>query len=119
MTATYDASHGTDRDWVRHLIGDTDTTSPKLQDETIDAILADEAITGQARKYLAAASALATLRAGWSSLGSGVIEKQVSSLRIKYGADESAVKALDMRIAELRNRGAYLSTTRARAFKVL
>ena len=39
MTATYDPSLPTNRDHLRQLLGDTDTASPLLQDETIDAKL--------------------------------------------------------------------------------
>lgn len=40
----------TDRDWIRFVIGDTDSTDELLQDEEIDA-----AITNEGNKYAAAA----------------------------------------------------------------
>jgi hypothetical protein len=119
MSATYDSSLGTNRDWVRLLIGDTDTASAQLQDEEIDAILAEEPATGQALKYMAAARALGALHAGWSSQGAGVMEKQVSRLKIKYGVESGASKAVQAKIDELRARGAHLGTSTSRVFKVV
>jgi hypothetical protein len=48
MTATFDAALTTDKDRVRWHIGDTDMSAPKLQDETILAVLIDEGDVGHA-----------------------------------------------------------------------
>lgn len=39
MSATYDDTLPTDRDWVRHELGDTDIAAPLRQDETYDALI--------------------------------------------------------------------------------
>lgn len=110
MAATYDTSLPADRDHVRFLIGDTDTSAALFQDAELDAVLEEETATGKALKYFAAARALGILQARWASAGKGVVEKQVSKLRIKRGVDQSSAEALDKRICELRERGAYLLT---------
>jgi len=114
MTATYEPSLPTDRDWLRLTIGDTATASALLQDEEIDAVLTEEA-----NKHLAAAESLSILRTRWNSQGAGVLTKQVSKLRISYGTDSSAAEALDARIKQLRARGAYLLSPTPGVLKVL
>lgn len=75
MSATYDPTLATDRDWCRFLVRDHDMAAPHFQDEEIDAVLVDEG-----DKYLAAS------RLGRALLGrvGGAIEKQVDDLRLKY-----------------------------------
>jgi hypothetical protein len=94
---SYDPSLGTDRDWVRLLIGDRDIESAKLQDEEINALLREEP-----NKYLAAA------RAGELILGSrgGVTMKTVSDLSIMYG--DSPTSSYRAHINVLRQRGIRL-----------
>jgi hypothetical protein len=109
MSATYDPTLPTDRDWVRFLISDTDVVAnAQLQDEEIDAVVADETATGEALKYYAAARCLSVLFQRWTSSGHGVIEKQVLQLRIRRGMNESAVIALQGLICDFRKRGADL-----------
>lgn len=117
MAASYDSALPTNRDHVRFLIGDTDTSAPKLQDEEIDAVIEAETATGAALKYYAAARCLSVLYARWAGKGAGVMEKQVSKLRIKRGIDQSAGEALDALICELRERGAWLLRDAPRAIE--
>ena len=100
MAATYSPSLPTAKDWVRFLIGDTDTTASLLDDQEILAVIAEEE-----NKYLAAASCLESLLVRWSSSGRGIVEKQASKLRIKRGVDQSSVAALEEAIARLRATG--------------
>jgi hypothetical protein len=101
LTTTYDSSLSTNRDWVRFLIGDTDSSDYQLQDEEIDAILVE-----QSNKYLAAARALSGLQGRWAGVGRGVAEKQVGRLRKRWGGVEgSNAVAISDRIAELRQLG--------------
>lgn len=98
MSATYNASLPTDRDWVRFSIGDrglTNAGSPgfaitgaKLQDEEINAVLLEEQ-----NKYLAAA------RCGEVILAQSrdVIEKVVDDLRLKFGTDPKSAYRTHLR----------------------
>ena len=103
---SYDSTLPSNRDWVRFLIQDTDTTAHLITDDEIDAVLADQIATGEATKYYAAADCLSVLLAKWMGAGRGVVEKMVSKLRIEYGADTSATEALQAQIADFRRRGA-------------
>lgn len=117
MSATYDPSLTTDRDWVRFTIGDhafTTEAAANLQNEEIEALLADEE-----NKWLAAAEALDFLRVKWASAGAGVLEKQVSKLRIKKGVDQEASAALKDRVDELRARGARRASPPSTVFRSL
>jgi len=105
MSFSYDLSIPTERDFVRLKIGDTDPTSVSLQNEEIDALLADAGLvysTGPARKYSAAATALGMLLTRWASAGKGVVSIQVSRLNIHQGVDQSAVQAIEAEIASLK-----------------
>lgn len=124
MSATYDSSLSTDTDWVRFLIGDYDqnaetVTSPFFSNEEIAAVITEEGGSGDHVKYYAAATCLAALYTRWAGKGKGIMEKQVSRLRIKYGADSSAAAALQARIRELREKGAYVQMTSPEVFGVL
>ena len=114
MTATYDANLLADLDLVRFLVNDTDVDNAQVTDEEITATL-----TAELNAYLAAARVLGGFHLKWASLGSGVKEKMVDDLRIKYGADISISDMLKRHISELRARGAYLSTSRSRTFRTL
>lgn len=114
MSATYDSSLPTDKDYVRFLVRDTVPATAQLQDEEIAALLTEEG-----NKYLAAAAALESLLTGWSSAGRGVIEKAVGKLRIRRGLDESADGAIRRYIDQLRTKGADLTVTPSKIFKVL
>lgn len=97
MSATYDASLPTDKDWVRFLVGDRTVSSAVLQDEEIAALLVEEK-----NKYLAAARAGETILARTQ----GVVSKQVDDLSISFG--DSAESAYRAHIKSLRERGATL-----------
>jgi hypothetical protein len=106
---SYDHTLGTDRDWVRFLIGDhpKDLTKAVLQDEEINALLSEEQ-----NKYYAAAMAgdIVVARLG------GAVSKQVGELGITYGdSPESAYRTY---LTNLRYRGARKSCKTA-AFKVI
>ena len=94
MPATYDPTLPTDMDWVRFLIGDRNTTTPKLQDEEINAVLAEEA-----NKYLAAA------RCGEQIIaqGQGAVSKSVDDLSITFG--DSKESAFRDHLQKLREKG--------------
>ena len=119
MSATYDNTLATDRDWVRRLIGDTSVTSPAalFQDEEIDAVLAELAATTVsvpvALKYFAAAQMvdmLHTKSAGSGAFVGGLMAKRVGDLARSWGVSASTSAALDERARELRRHGARLLT---------
>jgi len=85
-----------------------------LQNEEIDALLTEEE-----NKWLAAAEALESLRVRWAGSGQGILEKQVSKLRIRQGVDQGADAALVSRIDELRARGARRATPAPFVFRSL
>lgn len=120
MPATYDTTLPTDRDWVRRLIGDVNVVTPMLQDEEIDAALAERA-AHQARKYLTAADVLSFLHTLWMSRGKGVASKKVERLAIVYGtgAGINVDAAVQEKIHELRRRGAFLLSARPRPFRMI
>lgn len=97
-----------DKDWVRLLIGDTDTTDEALSDDEITAILGEEGASGTSLKYFAAAMALDILAASWASKGRGFAEKQVGKLRKRWGVGGGRITLKDY-AASLRARGARRS----------
>ncbi len=116
MSVTYDPSLSTDKDWVRLLIGDRDTsfkadgTTPKatLDDNEILALLVEEP-----NKYLAAARAAGLIL----NRTRGMISKQVDDLRITYGDDpESSYRK---HIEKLEARGNELLRDNSRFFRAL
>lgn len=99
MAATFDASLSTNKDWVRYLIGDTDTGNAYVQDETIEAVLGEEN-----NKYTAASR---VARGIYMRLtGGGTLEdRKVGETRIRYQAAQRFKQTAD----ELKNRGsAYI-----------
>lgn len=102
---TYDTSLGSDKDYVRFLIGDTESPFI-LSDSEISAVILEENCTGKARKYFAAASCLSALQSKWIAKSKGYSEKQVSKLRIKWGSNSQSSSIKD-RINELREEGSY------------
>lgn len=119
---SYDSALETDKDWVRFLVGDVDMTRPKLQDEEIAAILAEEAANNTAGvhvKYLAAARALETLVARWQVQGAGVVSKQVGELTITRSAGLSGAQAAADQIKCYRVEAARLLLPKPRPFAVL
>ncbi len=98
MSATYDPTLPTDLDWVRFLTGDRDVIAPRLQDEEITALLAEEK-----NRYFAAAQAGEMILAK----SGGLVEKQVGDLRLRWsdGGSENAYRAY---LRLLRERGAEL-----------
>lgn len=124
MSFTYTAGADTDLNWVRFLIGDTvDTaTSPAtFQDEEINLVIAEESVeaSGQSLKYFAAAAMLGVLLIKFGSMGKGLVSKTVSRLSKTWGVDSTSEKAISDRISYLRQRGAWLLTSRSRIFQVL
>lgn len=120
MSFTYIPSLPANLDWVRYLIGDTDSTNVRLQDEEILAIIAEETSTGKALKYFAAASALSTLHLRWSSAGGGLAEKEVDGLRLRWqGSTNIGINNVADRIKELRMIGARLLLNSPKMFRGL
>lgn len=112
MAATYDNTLPTDRDWVRFLIRDTNTTTPIFDDNEIDAVLDLKllSITSPAARYFAAAELLSAAHTAWMTKGRGVASKKVSQLSISYGTGVgiNIDAAIQARIKELRITGAHL-----------
>ena len=106
MAKSYDASLGTNRDWVRFLIGDNVATMA-LADEEIDAIIADETSAGDALKFFAAASAVEAMYALHKAGRKGVVDRQISKLRLRFGEDVSAANAVAKAAADFRVKGAF------------
>ena len=110
MTATYDDSLATNKDYVRFLAGDRGTatgvgdniTGNHVSDEEIAALLTEELDS----KYLAAARVCGLI----ISKGQGAVSKTVGNLAISFGdSPESAYRA---HMQELRERGAELLLSR-------
>lgn len=122
-TYTYDPALSTDLDHVRFLVDDTDVStasSAQLSDEEILAVIAEQNATGKALKYFAAGRCWQVLASRWSSSGSGITEKQVGRLRIKYGIDGSAAEIAAHHAKRLFAKGAMEQTTYASTvFKAL
>ena len=78
MTATYDPSLPTDKDWVRFFVGDM-TATMTLSDEEILALLAEPEYPN---KWLAAAAAGRRIQAK----GKGALSKSVAELSLSRGA---------------------------------
>ena len=105
---TYSPLLPTDKDWVRFLSGDRDVSVAKLSDEEIAALLIEEA-----NKYLAAARACEIILAR----SGGLVEKHVGDLLLKWGG--SAQDQYSQYIKSLREKGAALTISRPRTFRVL
>ena len=121
MATTYDASLGSDKDWVRFLIGDR-TAPMTLTDEEIDGIVDEQTSTGQALKYFAAADALTFLYGIFRTGRKGVVDRQISKLRLRYGEDVSAINAVNRQAGEFRRKGVFLdykATSRPYTLKML
>jgi hypothetical protein len=110
MSASYDPTLPSDKDWVRFLIGDRDITSPNLEDEEILAVLTEEA-----NKYLAA------FRCGniIFNRGLGAITKSVDDLSITYS--DSADSAYMTHLKKLEEEGCrrLLKVSGSSVFRVL
>lgn len=94
MSTSYAPSLPTPKDWVRFLIGDRSAPFA-LQDEEIEAVVADEANT-----YLAAARCAELVQ----GLGKGVVRKRVGTLALEFS--DSPDNAYQRLIDELRQTGA-------------
>lgn len=120
MSFSYDPTLPSNLDWVRFLIGDTDSTNIRLQDEEITSIIAEETATGKAVKYLAAAAALSSLHLRWSSAGGGLAEKEVDGLRLRWqGSMNIGNNSIVDRIKELRKIGASHLLNKPKFFRGL
>lgn len=105
MTATYDISLSTDKDWVRYLSGDRGTltgvgdniTGNSVSDEEIAAILDEEL-----NKYYAAARVVDLI----ARLSGDVASKTVGNLSISYTSSPGATLAEHAK--KLRERGSEL-----------
>lgn len=121
MATTYDASMGTNKDWVRLLIGDNGSTMT-LADEEIDGIIDEQTATGDATKYFAAADAINILYGLHKAGRRGVVDRQISKLRLRFGEDVSAANAVAKAAADFRRKGAFLqakSASNAYSFRML
>lgn len=112
MGATFQADLPSNKDWVRLLLGDTDMSDVALEDETIEAIIAEDVAkngSGAWTKYLAAALAGRIVAARWESSSSGITSKKVGDLTLDFGdSGGSASKQYDDYLCKLRERGAEL-----------
>jgi len=110
VSATYDPTLPTDRDWVRFLSGDRVVASAVLQDEEIDALIAEQVSingSGNWTKYLAAAMAAGVILN--KDGGSGTVtSKTVGNLSIDYGSNDSADSAYRAYMKSLQERGCAL-----------
>lgn len=113
MAWSFDTSLSTDKDWVRYLIGDTNTNSQLVQDETIIAILGAEM-----NVYMAGAEICEYLARGVTR-GGTVKDRKVGETKIAYRSAEDLI----MLSERLRRRGSaykkpsggniYVSETKA------
>ena len=121
MAATYDEDLPTNRDHVRFLIDDTDTSDANFSDAEIDAALADETATGAALKFYTAARLLEVLKVRYLKAGEGVEQKRVGKLMKQWGSGSTASEdAIQKRIGELRARGSWLlrNSSKSRVLRV-
>jgi hypothetical protein len=86
MAWTYDTSLSTDKDWVRFLIGDTNTNAQLVQDETIEAIL-----TAEMNVYMAAAEICEYIARGLTR-GGTVKDRKVGETKIGYRTSEGMLQ---------------------------
>lgn len=120
MSATFDPSLGTKKDWVRLLTGDTDTSNAKLQDETIEAILTkaiEQGASEAGAPYCAAAQAGEMIAARWTVKDEAAIEKVVSKLRIRKSEGEGPLSVYRAHLADLRAKCTHLSLSRPSLIK--
>lgn len=119
MAGTYSGDPASsEHDWVRFTIQDTEDPF-EFQDPEVDAVLAEQTASGQGKKYLAAADLLGVLLTKWGSVGSGVLEKQVSRLRLKRGVDSGAKEAVQHQMDQLRARGSQLISAKPVVFRAV
>lgn len=78
MSWQFDAALNTDKDWVRFLIGDTNSSRQLVQDETIVAVLGAEP-----NRYIAAAEICEYLVRGLTA-GGALEDRKVGETRIRY-----------------------------------
>ncbi len=117
MSATFDPTLATDRDYVRLLIGDTVVATAQLQDETIDALIAKSPTLGV---FCIAAEAAELIIARWDAKAEGVIEKQVSKLRLRRSETGGMLEDYRKHVDRLRERCAELSfVNRPAIFKIV
>lgn len=95
MSWTFDTALSTNKDYVRFLIGDTNTSNQLIQDETIEAVLANEP-----NVWITGAEILESMARGL--MGGGVIEdRKVGETRVRY----RSAKDLRLDASGLRARG--------------
>jgi len=117
MPATYDSTLPNDRNWVRFLVGDITPSRALLQDDEIDGVLEEEALTvtvAAALKYFAAARCVDIIHTRYATAGAyqgGVMMKRVDDLARSFGVSASTSAALDEKTRDLRKRGARLLTS--------
>lgn len=124
MTCTYDPTLPTNRDWVRLLVGDTNTPNCSISDEEIDAIISESVRdngTGEWTKYCAAADALALLAQSGALIeaSDGVERKRVGRLELERGAGTTAMKELREREKRLRVKCVSMKLRKPAAFSTL
>ena len=119
MASTYDTSLGTEKDWVRLRIGDANSANMYLTDEEIEATILDQTAAFPYRKYFAAAELLPDIYARWNVQGKGIVDKQMSKLRIRRGEEVSRAAAIGQQADALRREGARRMAVRPYAFRML
>lgn len=122
MSFSYDINLGDEVSWVRLLIGDLTATTAALSDEEITAALADSTISStRAKRYYVAADLLSTLHMRWMTLGQGVASKKLSKLSIAFGTGIgiNVDAAVDLKVKELRRKGAEILSPRPFGFGIL
>jgi hypothetical protein len=95
MSWSFDVSLNTDKDYVRYLIGDTNTNRQLVQDETIEAVLQNEA-----NVWMTAADIIVALYRGLTAAGS-LEDRKVGETRIRY----QRISDLMANVAGLKARG--------------
>ena len=93
MAWNFDPSLSSDKDWVRFLIGDTNTNAQLVADETIEAML-----TQEMNIYMTAASICMSLARG-QTRGGTVKDRKVGETKIAYRTTEDLIlMARDLRL---------------------
>lgn len=95
MSWSYNSALATDKDYVRFLIGDVNTNRQLIDDETIEAVLDNEA-----NKFMTAAAIVESMYRGLTAGGS-LEDRKVGETRIRY----QRVSDLMLQVSSLRARG--------------
>lgn len=120
MSTNYDPTWPSAMDHVRFLVRDT-ATPFWFQDEEVQGTIDMQEATGVAGRYYAAAELLSIMAHSLATTRDdpGVREKWLGDLRVKWGADEDTLDAINARVAFYRRIGAQKLARSSKVFRVM